>query len=610
LSTANVKEVIPTTKPPHPQVLLALRHSPRLIMIAAKNKNKNAASSSRHQHHAVVSSSKKRPRHDDDRDDDEDSGVQFRSSKKNKYQKDVVLQIAATPTAMPLLEDPQQQESLPPQPPPAEPTTPTTTATATTQQRSPSTSTYRPLQLERSNNNNDSDNDSRNNNNAAPVSPDAVAPVSPDDATSELANGPPPPPPPSLPNQNVNGEHHHADNAMGVVVKAAERLIIEPPPLISAVAVVAARYLRSGLAKALIIAHWYVITARSLVRKLFDGRLFHQLFHQRRPRPRPRRYQTRLQLLQAQSAADPATVAMKAEFSNQYDEKDLLGEGGFGQVLQVQSRATQQLYAAKFIRGLTTADMRQMVTNEINTMNGLSDCPNPWFVRLVEAFESPLEAILVLEECRGGSLHERIQRNIVYTEAEARKVISTVLKALNYMHTVKNLAHLAIKSDNILLMDPSDDTNVKVADFGSAKFAPIPQCLQTFAGTPMILAPEIWRTSQFLGSGPCAGYGKPADMFAVGCTMYELLGGDMPFHAAVLENRRQYKPTMPTPAGRDPYKEWVGTAILNGQYDYLGDQWNGISREAKDMIDNLLEQNPDDRATPASALTADWMMTT
>jgi hypothetical protein len=88
--------------------------------------------------------------------------------------------------------------------------------------------------------------------------------------------------------------------------------------------------------------------------------------------------------------------------------------------------------------------------------------------------------------------------------------------------------------------------------------------------------------------------------------LYKLLGGDSPFLAAV---QQQYLVGLadPTPAGDDQYKEWIDTAILKGQYDYLGDRWNGISREAKDMTDNLLRQNPDKHYSPASALKANWM---
>jgi hypothetical protein len=97
-----------------------------------------------------------------------------------------------------------------------------------------------------------------------------------------------------------------------------------------------------------------------------------------------------------------------------------------------------------------------------------------------------------------------------------------------------------------------------------------------------------------------SGFGK-----AAGCTLYKLLGGDSPFLAAVQQHLAGLAD--PTPAGDDQYKEWIGTAILKGQYDYLGDRWNGISREAKDMTDNLLWQNPDKHYSPASALKANWM---
>jgi serine/threonine protein kinase len=85
------------------------------------------------------------------------------------------------------------------------------------------------------------------------------------------------------------------------------------------------------------------------------------------------------------------------------------------------------------------------------------------------------------------------------------------------------IIHRDIKPENLLL-DKSG--NLKVTDFGVAKFIPSGECRST-SGTHGYMSPEIYA--------PGHRHGPPADFFALGVTLHELVVGSRPFDGMVLK---------------------------------------------------------------------------
>ena len=126
-------------------------------------------------------------------------------------------------------------------------------------------------------------------------------------------------------------------------------------------------------------------------------------------------------------------------------------------------------------------------------------------------------------------------------------------------------------------MSKSDDTSLKIADFGLAAVASQPT-LSTPCGTPSYAAPEI------LNSCP---YGKAVDMWALGVVSYCLLGGYLPFD-----------------------EEDIGdlfSSIKRGEYEFDEEHWGAVSTEAKNFISSLLRVNPKQRMTAHEALDHPWV---
>ncbi|KAG5513030.1 hypothetical protein RHGRI_038561 [Rhododendron griersonianum] len=126
---------------------------------------------------------------------------------------------------------------------------------------------------------------------------------------------------------------------------------------------------------------------------------------------------------------------------------------------------------------------------------------------------------LFLEYASGGSLFDRIRESGgSLPEDEARRYTKSVLAGLSYIHE-KGYVHCDIKPHNILVVENGRETTAKIADFGLA-MKPKEEKIKGVRGTPMYMALESIRREEY---GPCA------DIWAVGCTVLEMVTGKEPW---------------------------------------------------------------------------------
>ena len=121
--------------------------------------------------------------------------------------------------------------------------------------------------------------------------------------------------------------------------------------------------------------------------------------------------------------------------------------------------------------------------DEVAILTSLRECEH--IIRLYDYFDEPPHySYLVLEVMAGGELFDRIVSKSYYNEREARDTCRTLLEAVHYCHT-RRVAHRDLKPENLLLTSASDDSSVKIADFGFAKIVRSPKSLRTQCGTPV-----------------------------------------------------------------------------------------------------------------------------
>ncbi|KAL2758158.1 hypothetical protein ACRALDRAFT_1092158 [Sodiomyces alcalophilus JCM 7366] len=201
--------------------------------------------------------------------------------------------------------------------------------------------------------------------------------------------------------------------------------------------------------------------------------------------------------------------------------KKTLGEGSFGVVTRYWNVSTGEEFAVKkpsaqVVRSRSVNKTAWM--NEARVMKQVSHVrlhvpvPSVWFdVKLLAFVEDP-HPELHLEYLRGGSLE--LQQNL--SAGEALSVLSQCLSALEYLHTKQPpIVHRDIKPANILIQRRFP-IHVKLGDFGLSKHS---YDVQTFCGTRLYLAPEIYLSAR----GVKKGYTPVVDVWSLGVVAYELL---------------------------------------------------------------------------------------
>ena len=252
-----------------------------------------------------------------------------------------------------------------------------------------------------------------------------------------------------------------------------------------------------------------------------------------------------------------------------------LKSGSFATVCRGTHRVTGRKVAIKCVlrKDLPPQD-DCAIYEEVAIMAGLK---HPNIVPVLDFFDEPDCYFIIMELMAGGDLFDRIGKKKSYSEADARDLVSKMLLAVAICHQ-KNIAHCDLKPKNLLLVADDDDSFIKLADFGFAARVHQPKSLTKQCGTPFFVAPEI------LIRRP---YDQQSDMWSVGCIVYLLLSGNLPF------------------LGRS--QKELFQKIIAGRYEFTGDIWNEISDDAKDLIKKLLILDPDERLSAKKALLHPWL---
>jgi len=208
---------------------------------------------------------------------------------------------------------------------------------------------------------------------------------------------------------------------------------------------------------------------------------------------------------------------------------------------------------------------------------------HPHICRLYEWFEGTGTIYLVIDALKGGTLKEIVLESFVYQgrpmkEDWIRKVLQQSLQGMAYCHSLR-VIHKDLKDENIMLVnkgDPNyDEPFVVIIDLGVAEMFPDADPMgKALGGTPTTMAPEVWTGC----------FGPKCDVFSLGCVLYQLLAGRMPFLARSLEPE----------AWRKLHKR--------------GPQWDMVkaSEEGRDLCKDMLTFSDAERPSMATCLNHNW----
>lgn len=247
----------------------------------------------------------------------------------------------------------------------------------------------------------------------------------------------------------------------------------------------------------------------------------------------------------------------------------LLGEGGFASVMKGKLRDSGEPVAVKVIGdNVDCGPIKQEVAL-------LRSCQHPGVIKFMDFIHESPNYYMVTELVEGGELFDRIVSKEAYAEADARKVILTLLRVTEHLHSL-GIVHRDYKPENLLLKSMDDDSDMRLCDFGFATLAK-GRSLTQVVGTPGYMAPELLKDEV---------YGAEVDLWSTGVLLYILIEGAAPFY------------------DEDPdlLDEQVKAAVL----DFDPEAWDPVSTEAKQLVQQLLQQDPENRITAAQALRHSW----
>ena len=206
-----------------------------------------------------------------------------------------------------------------------------------------------------------------------------------------------------------------------------------------------------------------------------------------------------------------------------YDCLAEIGNGAFGVAYSVKDRH-DRTFCIKRI-DINASDLHDAV-REVSIMKTM--CVHPNVVRYYDSWQLGKHLCILMEYVEGGALSGLMEacrkQNRFFPEKRIVHYAEELAGALDYFHNSLGMLHRDIKPDNILV---DQFGSLKLVDFGVSKFLGHAALAHTaMVGTPLYMAPELLDTE--------ATYSFPADMWSLGCVLYELMALHRPFDARKL----------------------------------------------------------------------------
>ena len=195
----------------------------------------------------------------------------------------------------------------------------------------------------------------------------------------------------------------------------------------------------------------------------------------------------------------------------------LLGTGSFGRVLLVRFNKNNSLYAMKIL-SKTQIKLKNQVEHTKTERDLMVKVNCPFIVNIKFAFQDESRLYIISDFMQGGDMFYHLHSGArKFPEAKAKFYIIELILALEFLHK-NNVIYRDLKPENILM---DIDGHIKISDFGLSKILDDSDDKAfTLCGTPQYLSPEILKKK---------GYDKTVDWWALGCILYEMLTGLLPF---------------------------------------------------------------------------------
>jgi len=292
---------------------------------------------------------------------------------------------------------------------------------------------------------------------------------------------------------------------------------------------------------------------------------------------------------------DIRTKITDAVVKETYDYGAILGKGASGVVQEVTHKHSKRKYALKIIQKNDEINDMESMLMEIEIMKRVR---HRYVISMYELFETSHCLWVVMELYSGGSMHDYLMRVEGYHEGLAALHVSQMLQGLHYMHSL-GIIHRDLKLENILMHDAGDGImEVKIADFGLSCLLPLGlhgyDINQSAKRKKYDRCEEMWGTREFFAPELIdSAYGPQADLWSLGCIVYEMLVGHATFSLKACRNNELT----------------LYEKIQTADFDVSSDEWHRVSDSGQKFIRDLLTVKPTKRLCCEEALEHVWIKT-
>lgn len=202
---------------------------------------------------------------------------------------------------------------------------------------------------------------------------------------------------------------------------------------------------------------------------------------------------------------------------NRYRILELIGEGGMALVYKAECSLLCRTVAIKVLRPQYASDS-EFVERFRREARAAASLSHPHVVNIYDVGQEDGIDYIVMEYIPGDTLKNIIKREAPFPIRRALEYTRQIAEALHHAHQ-RNIVHRDIKPHNILV---TPDGQVKVTDFGIARAISAGSLTQT----GMIVGSVQYSSPEQVKGGVV---GPQSDLYSLGCVLYELLTGTIPF---------------------------------------------------------------------------------
>ncbi len=203
-----------------------------------------------------------------------------------------------------------------------------------------------------------------------------------------------------------------------------------------------------------------------------------------------------------------------------YEIIEKLGKGSMGLVFKARQTSVDRIVAVKVLLD-TLAQNKEFIKRFQREAKIAAKLQHNNIVNAIDAGEVEGHHYFVMEYVEGATIKDELDKNKVFDEKVALKIVMAVAEAMKHAHE-RGLIHRDIKPENVIL---TKDGQVKLADLGLARLTADEKWAMSEAGmaigTPYYISPEQVRGQVDVDIR--------GDIYSLGATLYHMVTGRVPY---------------------------------------------------------------------------------